>query len=121
MSRRRFTAGSLLADGAGARCGFALRFLVAVCEIRGAAETRETRVSTAEISLHAGTKKRHQVRYFAPHEPRISEGLQQELHRDMEMLVFGHAGMPLVVFPTSMGRFFEYEDRGMIGVLAAQD
>ena len=24
----------------------------------------------------------------------------------------------LLVFPTSMGKFFEYEDRGMIGVLA---
>ena len=42
----------------------------------------------------------------------------QELHRDVEMLVFGHAGTPLLVFPTSMGKFFEYEDRGMIGVLA---
>ena len=42
----------------------------------------------------------------------------QELHRDMEALVFGHAGTPLLVFPTSMGRFFEYEDRGMIGVLS---
>src|SRR5579862_3778916 len=42
----------------------------------------------------------------------------QELHREMEALVFGHAGTPLVVFPTSMGKFFEYEDRGMIGVLA---
>jgi esterase/lipase superfamily enzyme len=42
----------------------------------------------------------------------------QELHRDMEALVFGHAGTRLIVFPTSMGRFFEYEDRGMIGVLA---
>jgi esterase/lipase superfamily enzyme len=42
----------------------------------------------------------------------------QALHRDMEMLVFGHAGTPMLVFPTSMGRFFEYEDRGMIGVLA---
>ncbi|PYX71444.1 MAG: esterase, partial [Acidobacteria bacterium] len=41
----------------------------------------------------------------------------QELHRDMEMLVFGHAGTPLLVFPTSRGKFFEYEDRGMIGVL----
>ena len=44
----------------------------------------------------------------------------QELHREMEALVFGHAGIPLLVFPTSMGRFFEYEDRGMIGVLAAK-
>ena len=41
-----------------------------------------------------------------------------ELHRDVELLVFGHAGSPLLVFPTSMGRFFEYEDRGAIGVLS---
>lgn len=39
------------------------------------------------------------------------------LGRDMEMLVFGHAGTPLLVFPTSKGRFFEYEDRGMISCL----
>jgi esterase/lipase superfamily enzyme len=44
----------------------------------------------------------------------------QELQRDMEALVFGHAGMPLVVFPTSQGRFFEYEDRGMVGALASK-
>jgi len=36
------------------------------------------------------------------------------LGRDMEMLVFGHGGIPVLVFPTSKGRFFEYEDRGMI-------
>jgi esterase/lipase superfamily enzyme len=46
------------------------------------------------------------------------KGYSQELHRDMEALVFGHAGTPLLVFPTSMGKFFEYEDRGMIGTLA---
>ena len=42
----------------------------------------------------------------------------KDLNREMEMLVFGHAGMPMIVFPTSMGRFFEYSDRGMIGALA---
>ncbi len=36
----------------------------------------------------------------------------------MEMLIFGHAGNPTLVFPTSQGRFFEYEDRGMVGALA---
>jgi esterase/lipase superfamily enzyme len=36
------------------------------------------------------------------------------LGRDMEMLVFGHAGARLLIFPTSKGRFFEWEDRGMI-------
>lgn len=38
----------------------------------------------------------------------------------MEILVFGHGGIPVLVFPTSMGRFFEYEDRGMVGALSDQ-
>jgi esterase/lipase superfamily enzyme len=46
------------------------------------------------------------------------KGYSQELNREMDSLVFGHAGMPLVVFPTSMGKFFEYEDRQMIAALA---
>src|SRR5436309_13872353 len=37
------------------------------------------------------------------------------LGRDMELLHFGHAGTPLLVFPTSMGRFFQWEDFGMAG------
>lgn len=39
------------------------------------------------------------------------------LNRRMELLVFGHAGARVVVFPTSQGRFFEWEDRGMMGTL----
>jgi esterase/lipase superfamily enzyme len=39
------------------------------------------------------------------------------LGRDMELLAYGHAGFPIVVFPTSGGRFFEYEDRGMVNAL----
>ena len=39
------------------------------------------------------------------------------LNRDMELLVFGHAGARMIVFPTSRARFFEYEDRGMVGAL----
>jgi esterase/lipase superfamily enzyme len=42
----------------------------------------------------------------------------QDLGRDMPLLTFGHAGRPMVVFPTSMGAFFEYEDRGMVQALA---
>ena len=37
---------------------------------------------------------------------------------DMELLVFGERGFPILVFPTSGGRFYEYEDRGMVGALA---
>jgi esterase/lipase superfamily enzyme len=36
----------------------------------------------------------------------------------MELLAFGHAGVPMVVFPTSMGAFFDYEDRGMVSAVA---
>ncbi len=36
----------------------------------------------------------------------------------MEMLVFGHHGAPVLVFPTSQGRYFEFEDRGMVAALA---
>src|SRR5947209_16954401 len=39
------------------------------------------------------------------------------LERNMELLVFGHAGARVLVFPTSMGSFFEWEDRGMIAEL----
>ncbi len=44
----------------------------------------------------------------------------RSLDRDMELLVFGHGGPPVMVFPSSMGAFFEYEDRGMVGGAAAQ-
>src|SRR5579859_285110 len=39
------------------------------------------------------------------------------LGRDMELLVFGHAGARVIVFPTSMGRFFDWENRGMMGAV----
>jgi esterase/lipase superfamily enzyme len=39
------------------------------------------------------------------------------LQREMELLVFGHGGLPLLVFPTSMGRFYDYEGRGMIAAI----
>src|SRR6267143_2786368 len=40
------------------------------------------------------------------------------LGRDMEILHFGHAGRPLLVFPTSMGRFYQWEDFGLVGALS---
>jgi esterase/lipase superfamily enzyme len=35
----------------------------------------------------------------------------------MELLVFGHAGARMVVYPTSMGRYFEWEDQQMMEAL----
>ena len=42
------------------------------------------------------------------------------LGREMELLIFGHAGTPMLVFPTSQGRFYEYEDRGMVWTLSGK-
>lgn len=39
------------------------------------------------------------------------------LEREMDLLVFGHAGARVLVFPTSMGRFYEWEDRGMVAAV----
>ena len=39
------------------------------------------------------------------------------LQRDMELLVFGHAGARVLVFPTRAGRFFDYENWGLVEVL----
>ncbi len=36
------------------------------------------------------------------------------LHQDMELKVYGHAGKPAIVFPTQAGRFYQYEDFGMV-------
>jgi esterase/lipase superfamily enzyme len=50
--------------------------------------------------------KREYHRWFSP-----------SLNRDMELLVFGHHGARVLVFPTSKGKFYEWEDRGMMHVL----
>ena len=52
---------------------------------------------------------REHVRWFSP-----------RLDRDMDLLVFGPAGARVLVVPSSMGKFFEWEDQGMIGALGEQ-
>ena len=42
------------------------------------------------------------------------------LQRDMELLVFGHSGAKVLVFPTRCGRFYEYEKMGVIKALTAK-
>ena len=34
----------------------------------------------------------------------------KHLDREMELLIFGHAGARVLVFPTRGGRFYEYEN-----------
>jgi esterase/lipase superfamily enzyme len=50
--------------------------------------------------------RRDYVKWYSP-----------SLHKDMELLAYGDQGFPVVVFPTSGGRFWEYEERGMIHAL----
>src|SRR6478672_8790537 len=39
------------------------------------------------------------------------------LGRRMELLWFGHAGKPMIWFPTSAGRFYQNEDFGLVGAV----
>ena len=40
------------------------------------------------------------------------------LGREMEFLWFGQFGRPVLLFPTSAGRFYENENYGLVGSLA---
>ncbi len=42
-------------------------------------------------------------RWWSPH-----------LNRDMELKVYGHGGKAILIFPSSSGKFYEYEDRKML-------
>jgi len=50
--------------------------------------------------------KREYYKWFSNH-----------LGRDMELLVFGHAGDPVLFFPTRTARFYDYEDWQVIDAL----
>ena len=39
------------------------------------------------------------------------------LQRDMELLIFGHAGAKVLIFPSRLGRFYEYEKLGIVELL----
>lgn len=38
--------------------------------------------------------------------------------REMEVLAYGHYGPPMIAFPTGGGRFFDWENHGMIDAIA---
>ncbi|WP_225411553.1 esterase family protein [Stigmatella hybrida] len=42
----------------------------------------------------------------------------ERLGRDMELLLYGHSGEPVLLLPTSKGRFYQAEDFGLIGAIA---
>jgi esterase/lipase superfamily enzyme len=42
----------------------------------------------------------------------------ERLERDMELLIFGHSGTKVLVFPTRGGKFYEYENLRMVDQIA---
>jgi esterase/lipase superfamily enzyme len=42
----------------------------------------------------------------------------RHLNRDMALKVYGHWGLPLLVFPCSRGRYFDYETMGMVAAIS---
>ena len=63
--------------------------------------------SPPEIEVSIIVMNREYHRWYSP-----------SLDRDMELLVFGHAGARVLIFPTSQGRFFQWEDTGMVAELS---
>jgi len=51
---------------------------------------------------------------------RYEKWFSPALGREMELLRFGWAGFPVICFPTSMGRFFQYEDMGTVAALESK-
>ena len=51
--------------------------------------------------------KKEYFRWFSP-----------SLGKDMELNVYGHAGKPVIVFPSSGGSYYEYEDFGIFRTLS---
>lgn len=68
----------------------------------------------------------HLPRMLSQRELWLGGDMQREYHRwyswrlgrDMELLVFGHAGAKVLVFPTRDGRFYEYENLRMVRSIA---
>ena len=53
-----------------------------------------------------------EIRYFKEYSPSMG--------RDMEMKVWGHDGWPVLFIPCQDGRFFDFENFGMINTLASR-
>lgn len=56
--------------------------------------------------------------YFISMEVTYIKHFSQSLQRDMEYKLYGNDGQPVLVFPSQNGRFYDYEDFGMVETLA---
>lgn len=65
---------------------------------------RTLRLHRTSLEWEADTEIKRE--YHAWHSPLLG--------REMELLTFGHAGERMLVFPSRMERFYEWENRGMV-------
>lgn len=69
-------------------------------------QTQKEQEKRQEQEQEKLTYNREYFKWYSPH-----------LYREMELLVFGHAGARTLVFPTRAGRFFDYENWGLVAAL----
>jgi hypothetical protein len=68
----------------------------------------ELKISRLRLHLCSKSKPKHAERYIKWHTPWLS--------REFEMLVFGNGGgLPLILFPTSFGSYYQNKDFGLVG------
>jgi len=58
------------------------------------------------------------ARYAAPMRREHGQLHSPAIGRSLDVLAIGHAGQPMLVFPSSEGSFHEYADRGMVAAIA---
>src|SRR3954465_2880212 len=82
--------------------------LLILAKPQGQALTRHGNCVTAERRRfpvwHPPAMHDKNVRWYTRH-----------LSREFDMLVFGHAGFPVILFPTSLGRYYQNKDFGLVG------
>jgi esterase/lipase superfamily enzyme len=54
---------------------------------------------------------------MAPYLETYHKWYSPNVGREFEMLIFGHAGRPLIIFPTSQGRYYQNKDFGLISAI----
>src|SRR5947209_7629336 len=56
---------------------------------------------------------------FPPMNERHVRWYTQHMSREFDMLVFGNgSGLPLIMYPTSFGRYYQNKDFGLVGSIA---
>lgn len=70
------------------------------------------RILLFSLFVYISTNYYH-VKHFVNLERNLSKMVFAHVGRDIEMLVIGHWGYPILLFPTSMGRYYQNKEFGL--------